>query len=86
MNSRKGRGWSIRSIYNRGCEEDAGGPGGGKPVKKEQYFRHDWSACYRHCPGGYIYPGMRHLFMTVLLHGKRSGNVEHSRYVAGSAG
>lgn len=55
-------------------------------MKKERYFRHELERmfiAYAIVPAVIFTMVCGMLFMTVLLHGKRSGNIEHNRYVAG---
>ena len=55
-------------------------------MKKERYFRHELERmfiAYAIVPAVVFTLVCGLLFMTVLLHGKKSGNIEHSRYVAG---
>ena len=55
-------------------------------MKKERYFRHELERmfiAYAIVPAVIFTLVCGMLFMTVLLHGKRSGNIEHNRYVAG---
>lgn len=55
-------------------------------MKKERYFRHELERmfiAYAIVPAVVFTLVCGLLFMTVLLHGKKSGNIEHNRYVAG---
>ena len=55
-------------------------------MKKERYFRHELERmfiAYAIVPAVIFTLVCGLLFMAVLLHGKKSSNIEHNRYVAG---
>lgn len=84
VNSEKGT-WLEHLPLFTGCLRRMGHVGRWEASEEGTVFRHELGACLSPTPLSRrsYYPGMRHAFMTVLLHGKRSGNIEHNRYVAG---